>query len=919
MDRFVLVISFSQSDDEPTVDYKCLEPVNQIYDRLVDISAQETERDITEFPACSLSGSPSSRRWCFAVQAFQGVTQFCSSEWEELGKKHKNESEEDRPSAVEECLSFLRSQEGLNQSADQTIMTELIEEAAEGLHLLSDKLPPPGKALLDIVVLGSAVEPPPFKDLLPLLGALKHMSCWHAAKIRIVTQHITGWQKAVSSLSASVVQPADLDSCIDHKEIWRGGLLVREKKNVSEVRFDGFSLRSTVHQRSVCRLLQTPHTTTNLKLQSEVFHYFAPVLDLVQLINLSDLPSFLISRTQFELNLTEKSKKAKLLLDQLSSLRGKVGALFSLSCIVTPIAQPAASQLSSQRWRETLARRPKPFTVPDVEMKGETAVYFLLVQGSEDIQCGTGRVTMLHSDCQINGAAVMATVSALLKEKPLFLPGATVDNILHSLPCLHGDSLLKKERKVARVQRLVLKEYLARVAPPTAQANVTAASGRKEEASASILVPVNDLKAILSLARENYLQMADSSLPTADTCMTDIQASNNSGFQTISQQPFDWPERSVLHNIENLQRRRQRRRLGLLGPGSSDSLLGPKDAQKSSSGLLDAKELLKHFTSDGLPAGELQPLAITKGNVFQLSPDFSPRRVSQMPFSKVSASHYHGIDLTSLFITTQPIRSLCSTGHSMFCLDNQQSLDRDQIFARLQSRLIRYETQTTCSKEPCPLPFALSPAPSPAMMSEPGSVPDGETLQNSDVARLKRRSREMDIDRGYPHKRLVKSESSDSLCSQSSSSSGTHPALRSLRRQPSRSQSTSSISTSSSSSTRRTSGLATLPGADKSKPQPQQTHQRHSEDKSAKESRSQKHNRMLQGIVAETLRRSGVGTDDELFEPCCKRLFDLCKLYLKDLKTSHGLRAEMEKAANSNVKQLIKWVQEKVSEKGISS
>lgn len=40
--------------------------------------------------------------------------------------------------------------------------------------------------------------------------------------------------------------------------------------------------------------------------------------------------------------------------------------------------------------------------------------------------------------------------------------------------------------------------------------------------------------------------------------------------------------------------------------------------------------------------------------------------------------------------------------------------------------------------------------------------------------------------------RLVKSESSDSLCSQSSCSSGTHPALRSLRQQPCRSQSTSS-------------------------------------------------------------------------------------------------------------------------------
>lgn len=54
-------------------------------------------------------------------------------------------------------------------------------------------------------------------------------------------------------------------------------------------------------------------------------------------------------------------------------------------------------------------------------------------------------------------------------------------------------------------------------------------------------------------------------------------------------------------------------RFGLLGPGSTDSLLGPKDSQKASSALLDAKELLKYFTSDGLPTGELQPLAINRG------------------------------------------------------------------------------------------------------------------------------------------------------------------------------------------------------------------------------------------------------------------------------------------------------------------
>uniref|UniRef100_A0A7N6AY75 MDM2 binding protein n=1 Tax=Anabas testudineus TaxID=64144 RepID=A0A7N6AY75_ANATE len=777
MDRYVLVVCFCQTGDDPAKDFK----------------------------SCSLSGSPSAQRWYFAVQACRGPTHYCSSDWEELGTGHlKTDSEEEKPTVLESCLSSLSNQEGQFVSD----LNRLLEEAAEGLHLLSDKLPPPGKALLDVLVLGSAEQSPSAKDLLPLMGALKHMSCWHAAKITVVTHHTAGWQKAASHLSAGLVEPADLDSCIDSKELWRGSLVVRERK---------VSVHKNVKSECLEETIRTQFVS--------VFHYYAPVLDLVQLVNLSDLPSFLMSSTQFELDLSGKSVKAKLLLDQLRSLHGKVGALFSLSCIITPIAQPAASQLSSQRWRESIARRPKTLLIPDIEVKGESAHYFLLVQGSDSDGCGACRARMLHSDSQINGAAAMATVSGLLREKSLSLSGiVSVGDILRPLPCLQGDSLLKRERKVTQVQALVLKEYLR----------------QKQEVS----IPINDLKVILNLAREQYLKIIDSTLPST-TCLTDKQET------TISYQPSDWPERNVLHNIENLQRRRQKTRFGLLGPGSSDSLLGRKDSQKGSAALLDAKELLKYFTSDGLPTGELQPLAINRGNnVFQLSPDLSPRRVSQMPFSKASASHYHGIE---------------------FCLDSQQSLDRDQAFIRLQSRLIRQETQTTCTKEPCALPFALSPAPSPAVMSEPGSVPDGETLQNADVARLKRRSWDTDIIGGYPRKRLVKSESSDSLCSQSSGSSGTHPAIRSLRQQPSRSQSISSSIASTSS--------------------------------------------MLQEVVVKTLKHHGITDEHKCFEACSKRLFDISKFYLKDLKTSRGLHDEMKKAASCNAKQVIDWVVEKTSKK----
>uniref|UniRef100_A0A3P9HFK5 MDM2 binding protein n=1 Tax=Oryzias latipes TaxID=8090 RepID=A0A3P9HFK5_ORYLA len=712
MDRYVLVVSFCQNADHSSV--------KSIYDNLLDISARDSGRKSSVFPACSLSGCPSAPRWFFAVQTCHLTTQV------------RNKM------TVYIRISYFKY-------LLRNLILKMLHRVVCNIFkkLICFYL---GKALVDVLFLAFAEQTPPLKELLPLLGALKHMSCWHAAKISVITQHTSRWQKVASSLGAGLLGPADLFSCIDHREMWRGGLLIREKKCGSELRFDGFSVRIPELQKAECNLLPAPCASTDQRLHSEVFHYYASSLDLIQIVHLSDLPSFLMSSKHLELCLLGKSMKAKLLMEQLRSLRGKVGALFSLSCRITPIPQPAASQLSSQRWKESLAQGRKSLLVPDTETKGESAAYFLLVQGPDDDESGVCRVRVMHSTSQINGAAVMTTISCLLREKPPSA-GKSCSNCRVRLFC-------------------------------------------------------------------------------------------------------------VLFSL-----------LGMLGSGCSDSLLGPKDSQRSSSALLDAKELLKYFTADGLPCGDLQPLTINRGNnFFQLSPDLSPERVSQMPFSKASASHFHGLE---------------------FCLDNQRSLDRDQVFARLQSRLIRYETQTTCSKEPCALPFALSPAPSPALISEPGSVPDGETLLNSDVSRLKCRSWEAEL-------RLVKSGSSDSFCSPSSNSSGVHSTVKTLQQQPSRSQSTSS-SVCTPAGTRHTAGgtkyLTFF------------VHQHLIMS-------------MLEEVVGKTLKHHGISVEHKCYEACSKRLFDISKFYLKDLKTSRGLYDEMKKAASSNVKQVIGWVLEKTSENG---
>lgn len=47
----------------------------------------------------------------------------------------------------------------------------------------------------------------------------------------------------VSNLSAVLIEPADLESCIDHREAWRGALVIREKKVGTSESLDFFLLK----------------------------------------------------------------------------------------------------------------------------------------------------------------------------------------------------------------------------------------------------------------------------------------------------------------------------------------------------------------------------------------------------------------------------------------------------------------------------------------------------------------------------------------------------------------------------------------------------------------------------------------------------------------------------------------------------
>ncbi|XP_061229449.1 mdm2-binding protein [Neopsephotus bourkii] len=879
MDRYVLLLSWAERRGEGvmTAGPGAAETAAGVYQFLKENCNSSVNADVSTFPACSVAGVPGVKKWYFARHVICGYYQFCSSDWEEINSDTQK-NEDSLQTSIDECLGAIQNfEEDNNNSRESLSMADIYDEAAESLHQLADKIPAPGRAMVDVILQAVERDGPKLKDCLPAVGALKHLREWHSAKITIAANDSKGsLQKIADYLSADIVSSDNVMSIIDSKELWRGKIQIWERKFGSEVSFPNFCMKSTsaktfsTSHLSSCFAVKTERQPRNIDALPEVFHYYGPALEFLQMVLLSDLPSFFISDLEFELCLTRNGMKetSMLLLDQFSFLSGKVGALFTLPCNVSSVVIPSPAQLSTKKWKEYMTRKPKVITVPEIELKGESCRYYFLLQGNGSGGC---KATLIHSASQINGTATLAAVNGKLNTKAEETETSFfIADFIKSLPNYCGEEIVQREKKLTRLQGFVLKEYLR----------------QKKLTEQPSVISTGELKKLLELTRESFLDLCNPGLPKpvlqkvvdkTRSCIVTFEP------DLMEPNPLEWPERHVLQNLENFEKNKQKMRVAMFAH-SSEQLLGHKDGQRESLTLLDAKELLKYFTPEGLPIGDLQPLQIPKREkTFFLTPELTPRKLRGLPFEKATGCHYHGLE---------------------YCLDNRRALERDVGYAELQTRLIRYETQTTCTKECCPVPAVLSPLASPAVLSEPGSVPDGESLQSelkTEASRVKRRSK--DLDCFYPKKRLTKSESTDSLLSQASGSSGSHSAVAVTRRRSERSASLASVPLKQPGQPHRAAikaGSASHISAMESEtPKP------------AKESRSQKHTRMLKEVVAKTLQKHGVAEDHKCFASCSQRLFEISKFYLKDLKTSRGLLDEMKKTANNNAKQVIEWVLEK--------
>uniref|UniRef100_A0A670Y3Y9 MDM2 binding protein n=1 Tax=Pseudonaja textilis TaxID=8673 RepID=A0A670Y3Y9_PSETE len=783
------------------------------------------------FPACSLTGVPYVKEWYFAIQSICGFSQFSSTDWEDISINE--ETDQSKTSIQRNIEGYLGDQhvEEEDNNWESVSLIDLYEESAESIHLLADKLPAPGKAMVDVILQSSETDAPQLKDCLPVIGALKHLREWHAAKITVVANKSnSAWQKFAEYLSADILALENVKDSIDSRELWRGKIQIWEQKFGSEITFPDFCIKGLASGRPFSPFCLNTFSAAAENKQSKntnihsVFHYYSPALKFVQMVLLTHLPACLVSNLQFEaLARTDAEKKSLLLWDQLSSLHGKVGALFVLPCSISSMLNPVPSQLSSKKWKECIAEKHKGLSIPEVELKGETCNYYFLVQGNGYGGC---KATVIYSANQINGSVPLAeSIRKLTTAREETEAG--IPFFLQGFPHFYGEQILQREKKLAQFQTLVLNHCLKRQTfaghPPVALKN--------------------ELQYLLAFTRERFLDLWKVSHPSTVYPGAMIKTRDEEAIdepKLKDSNPLMWPERNVLQNLENSKKIKQRTRV-------SEQLLGHKNGQKDSV-LLDARELLKYFTAEGLPVGDLQPLHIPK------SLDFLQCWWFQTCF-QMSTVRY--------------------------CLDHRRALERDEEFAELQSRLIRFETQTTCTKESCPMPCVLSPLPSPAVLSEPGSVPDGESSQRDlQMERSKLKRRLKDGESFCSNKSFLQSESTDSALPQASRINRSHQATVVPKKRLKTSTPLPSAAVKSSQN------WGVNKGTSRSNSASQNCNNESETPKPGKESRSQKHTRMLKDVVMSTLEKHGVARDHKCFTTCSQRLFEISKCYLKVLKCS---------------------------------
>uniref|UniRef100_A0A8C4RBR6 MDM2 binding protein n=1 Tax=Eptatretus burgeri TaxID=7764 RepID=A0A8C4RBR6_EPTBU len=641
----------------------------------------------------------------------------------------------------------------------------------------------------------------------------------------------------------------DAHNVISSSTLWRGTLPLRVQRAVPGLELPGFVLKFCEPSRPAS-VSPLPYNAKNPHVQpcgqpGQVYQYFDPSLELVQVVDVSSIPQFLFTNVHLQLSVEGvlTLKRSRCILQHFSLLPSHVGVILYLGCTITNVPVPPPVQLSSLKWKEFMGTKVNQPAAPDTLVKGRSKGLFFCLRADERHGC---LATLLYSASHINGAAPAAIFNALYEvhKEPASTDFET-SSFLGKLCSFRIDDLITAEKHFG----VWLSENLHRLIESNDDGAAVASS---------------PLPALLSAAREEVLLESMQTLPLTDPS-TALPSYERPTSSKRDLHPAKCPERQALKNHDDVERLKHKLRFVLPPQFASLVSLGPYS--KTCHVGLQPQEVLRLFTPEGLPTKSALPPPKVG-----CTPGLTEEMVRSMSFNDLLHCRFHGVD---------------------FCVDDGsvspgRAFSVPQLFARCQS----IETASFCSGSArttqAHSPWPPNPTAQPSKDHGLDSTSDTEGKSTGSLGLLRRGS-------------------TDSFCSHTSLCPGPSDCESTASSRPSRnvpsSKQISQPQNCEEELQSSTSKACVTEGASSGKTEAKVARR--------KESRSQRHTRMLQGVVAKVLEKHNMARGNSCYSACSQRLFDVCKVYLKDLKTSHGLQAAMVKAAQCNVQQVVSWITEK--------
>ncbi|XP_078608304.1 mdm2-binding protein-like isoform X1 [Branchiostoma floridae x Branchiostoma japonicum] len=818
----------------------------------------------------------------------QEKNQGLSSSWHVLDKTHGEEEEEEEDCKrcwVKQVELLMESRWSPSQDSrkyqneDNKDFEAHMTSLANNIHGLADQLPGSDSFMLNVVWISSS-EDVTIESHIQLLGALKRLHDWHHAHIRLVptlSDRVTNLQ-IVRSLGTNASQEVSLSEALkcslNPLHLWRGSVHVHESKGPQSLSLPGFSLECRTIPPSIGRIktsLISGKDNESTSLVTTVAEYHGSLelsqhLELVQVVQLEDVPRHLISPASLNLKLSAKHPKiqrSRTLFQEVTS-NLKMGLLTRLTCTRTLLPLKPSKERSTQEWMDKFKNKPADTAAPPVEVKGAVHDLHLLVAGDGEGAC---MAHILYPPAQLNGAVLhrlATTDNRLLEDKKLDL--TPVENILCQLPDLTS-GLVGMERDLLQLQVYALKmwteEKTASGQPPqlTYQEIVTVLSAVKEEYLKKKLGATNMARTHLSGKGLDFTNIK---------CTSELDLDSNM-----------WPEKEALisrETMEEIEKSMKRQK-------SVDILLGGLQPPKRMDNeiKLDAEEFIKHFLSNGMAAKDnLTPLQLPKKGKLRHQTkqphNVQPEQMKATSFSEAVKTDLPGIE---------------------YCLDSKQAEDQDARISLIQSRYVSHETSSTCTVDKASSPATMvtrsaTPKKQAAKHAGRRTTPRSQRSGSSGTVEKRKADGSLERQQSKRHASISKTGLPQHVKRERTLSA---PVSRRSRATP-QTHRASSCTDSVQDKERRQSSTSRAATSEKDTDSS-------GKQQNVTEKRSDRHKRKLWQVVDEALTQNGVGKSHKKYKACCTRLFEICKMFLKDLKNSHKLEDHMKRLADQNVKQVV--------------